>query len=107
MTDADAIEDIGGRRRRHTKRLKYSCAYKGRRGVDLAAGTWAVRLKHLLKMGKARITHQIIQAKPEDQAAYLNDWVAARGKLWSIINMKLNYWKQLAWRLCTSPAYVQ
>lgn len=41
-----------------------------------------------------------MKADPADQSAYLHDWVTARGRLWTLVSLKLAYWSQLPWKLC-------
>lgn len=94
------------RRKRNGPEKKDVCCFKGCRSSELASGEWRSRLRDLMILNRPAITHQIIKTDPERQSAYLHDWVAARSKLWSLLNLKLAYWEQLPWRLCSSSFIV-
>ena len=68
--------------------------------MELASADALYRLKALMNRNKGSLTNAIVKADPADQSAYLHDWVTARGRLWTLISLKLAYWSQLPWKLC-------
>ena len=98
------IKGQGGKRRR-TKWLAHvrevlPCPYRGCRAVDLAAGEWLPRLQRVLTEGQNHFTEWVIQAEASYRPAFVEDWVAARSKLWATLQVKLKDYDELPWKLC-------
>ena len=74
-----------------------ACPFRGCRAAELASGDWKGTLQRHLKFHSS--THNACVA---EFSQYLADINKARGKMWYLLEVKLHYWKELPWRLCTS-----
>lgn len=101
------ISGTSGHKRQRTKWFSKSiqssllpCPYKGCRAVQLAAGDWLPRLQSVMSESRSRLTDIVVRSPSTDQPAFVEDWIAARSKLWSTLQIKLAYFNQLPLKIC-------
>lgn len=98
-------------KRRRTKWLSnvssaMPCPFRGCRAVQIAAGEWLPRLQKVLSDGQGHLTDSLLKSYGRDLPTFLDDWVKARSKLWGQLRIKLAYFEQIPWKLCSWTALV-
>ena len=104
-SDSGQLAIVGGgssgrRRRQKQQSQAQACPFRGCRAGQLAAGDWIGPLKNVMAASRSRVTQFLVMSR-DNRSEYFSDWTRARGKLWTGLQVKLSYWAQLPWRLCS------
>ena len=86
-------------RARETRQDGKSCAYKGRRAAELAAGYLDSHVEWLASSAMADIVAFSQNLSDEEQTRLLTDWNHATDKALFEIQLKTQHWKLLPWSL--------
>lgn len=76
-----------------------TCAYKGCRAPELAAGAHKYLLNEFQNQASARLGQQLAELSDHDASALLADWHTSLSQLVLQINFKLHFWDLLPWKL--------
>jgi len=86
-------------RSKETRSNGVSCAYKGRRGPELAAGHLDDHIEWLSSSALAEVLSYCTSLSMDDRAKLLVDWNSAVDKALLEISLKTEHWKLLPWAL--------
>eukprot|EP00971_Amphidinium_carterae_P204579 4059846-Amphidinium_carterae.1 len=71
----------------------------GCRSAELATGAHLRFLDHLQRSGQSQLL-SVMGLTPEQIALLVADYELACSRISAMVQVKLNFWSQLPWRLC-------